>query len=189
MMSEINRGSAGIGNIARGPPNSGPYVSPTDGTQGSKYRPLRSIDVRQFISTGAVRQRAEARMTEAHQAAPLLRTPLHKLHAERGARLIASIAPDNALILPHRANPATPIASHLRTGHFHERQYVCTPTRRQECSDCVWRGIVNHHPCVGAVWSTGCVKPSELRRGGAFSPAAELHLPGSDTTRNDPRHP
>src|SRR5262249_13402783 len=41
------------------------------------------------FSTGAVRQPAGARMSEARQKAPLLRTPLHKFHLERGARLVA----------------------------------------------------------------------------------------------------
>jgi aminomethyltransferase len=41
------------------------------------------------FSTGAVRQGAEARMSEARQKAPLLRTPLYKFHLERGARLVA----------------------------------------------------------------------------------------------------
>src|SRR5262249_3898956 len=41
------------------------------------------------FSTGAVRQPAEARMSEARQEAPLLRTPLYKFHLERGARLVA----------------------------------------------------------------------------------------------------
>src|SRR5215469_3409586 len=40
------------------------------------------------FSTGAVRQGAGARMSEAHQKAPLLRTPLYKFHLERGARLV-----------------------------------------------------------------------------------------------------
>jgi aminomethyltransferase len=38
---------------------------------------------------GAFRQPAEARVREAHQPIPLLRTPLHKFHVERGARLVA----------------------------------------------------------------------------------------------------
>src|SRR5262249_10159672 len=42
-----------------------------------------------YFSTGAVRQGAEARMSEARQKAPLLRTPLYKFHLERGARLVA----------------------------------------------------------------------------------------------------
>src|SRR6476620_4827394 len=37
---------------------------------------------------GAFRQSAEACMSEAHQSIPL-RTPLHKFHVERGARLVA----------------------------------------------------------------------------------------------------
>src|SRR5436189_36252 len=41
------------------------------------------------FSTSALRQPAEARMSEARQKAPLLRTPLHKFHLERGARLVA----------------------------------------------------------------------------------------------------
>jgi len=41
------------------------------------------------FSTGAVRHSAEARMSEARQDAPLLRTPLYKFHLERGARLVA----------------------------------------------------------------------------------------------------
>src|SRR5207244_12809529 len=41
------------------------------------------------VSTSALRQPAEARMSEARQKAPLLRTPLHKFHLERGARLVA----------------------------------------------------------------------------------------------------
>ena len=41
-------------------------------------------------------------MTEAHQAAPLLRTPLHKLHAERGARLMAFAGYEMPVQYPHR---------------------------------------------------------------------------------------
>src|SRR5262245_27983564 len=41
------------------------------------------------FSTGAVRHSAEARMSEAHQKASLLRTPLYKFHVVRGARLVA----------------------------------------------------------------------------------------------------
>src|SRR5215475_8343887 len=49
----------------------------------------RSLSHTFSISTGAVRQPAEARMSEARQDAPLLRTPLYKFHLERGARLVA----------------------------------------------------------------------------------------------------
>src|SRR5262249_57831358 len=41
------------------------------------------------FSTGAVRHSAEARMSEAQQKVPLLRTPLYKFHVARGARLVA----------------------------------------------------------------------------------------------------
>src|SRR6516162_9948203 len=54
---------------------------------------MRCTHVARFFShsfsTGAVRHLAEARMSEAHQKAPLLRTPLYKFHLERGARLVA----------------------------------------------------------------------------------------------------
>src|SRR5215510_5581798 len=54
---------------------------------------MRCSNVARFFShtfsTGAVRQPAEARMSEARQEAPLLRTPLYKFHLERGARLVA----------------------------------------------------------------------------------------------------
>src|SRR5215510_10519191 len=54
---------------------------------------MRCSHVAQFFShsfsTGAVREPAEARMSEARQKAPLLRTPLYKFHLERGARLVA----------------------------------------------------------------------------------------------------
>src|SRR5215468_10256871 len=54
---------------------------------------MRCSNVARFLShtfsTGAVRHWAEARMSEARQDAPLLRTPLYKFHLERGARLVA----------------------------------------------------------------------------------------------------
>src|ERR1700741_1548403 len=54
---------------------------------------MRCSHVARFFShwfpAGGVPQPAEARMSEARQTAPLLRTPLHKFHLERGARLVA----------------------------------------------------------------------------------------------------
>ena len=55
-------------------------------------------------------------MTEAHQAAPLLRTPLHKLHAERGARLMAFAGYEMPVQYPHRHDRAQPVRPFGMTG-------------------------------------------------------------------------
>src|SRR6266508_3172526 len=76
---------------------------------------MRCSNVARFFShtfsTSAFRQPAEARMSEARQKAPLLRTPLYKFHVERGARLVAFAGYEMAVQYP----------SGILTEHLHTR--------------------------------------------------------------------
>src|SRR5262249_9240277 len=62
------------------------------------------------FSTGAVRQCAEAHMSEARQQAPLLRTPHESFHLDRGARTVAFAAYE----MPVRY-PTVLLSEHLHT--------------------------------------------------------------------------
>src|SRR5262249_15782837 len=97
--NQAEKGTAMWGVAERGRPGPPPagYRSQANTQRGHRYSgtpaAMRCSNVARFFShtfsTSAVRQPAEARMSEARQEAPLLRTPLYKFHLERAARLLA----------------------------------------------------------------------------------------------------